>query len=146
MTCVTALALAAVYLSSMDLPAKAVVFPMLLAAGIYWILDRGLRVLPGSVVHVVMLHDEECILIDRRGHSRSTILMRGVALGSLVAVLSLQGRGLRRHTLCAFSGSVDKDTLRRLRARLRPPVNSPVRHSFFYGPRRISGFRGKDSG
>lgn len=145
-TCVTALALAAVYRSGMDILAKAGVFFVLLAGSIYWILDRGLRVLPGSVVRAVMLHDEECILIDRRGRSRSMILTGGVALGSLVAVLSLQGWRLRRRTLCAFAGSVDRDTLRRVRARLRLPVSLPVRHSLSHGHRRISGFRGNDPG
>lgn len=144
--CVTALALAAVYLSGMDLLAKAGVSFVVSAAGIFWILDRGLRVLPWSVVRAVMLQDEECILIDRRGRSRYTNITGGVALGSVVGILSLEGRRLRRQTLCAFAGSVDGDTLRRIRVRLRLPVTSPVRNSLSLGHRRISGFRRNDPG
>lgn len=143
---VTVLAIAAVYLSGIDLLAKAVVFLVLLVAGIYWILDRGLRLLPGSVVRAVMMQDDECILIDRRGRSRPTTVTGGVALGSLVSVLSLKGGGQGRYTLCVFAGSVEKDTLRRLRIRLRVPVNSSVRRSSSLGHRLISKLRKKDPG
>lgn len=125
--------------------AKAVVWFVLLSAGIYWILDRGLRVPPGLMVHAVMRHDDECILVDWRGRPQATTVTRGVTVGDFLAVLALNGGQWGRRTLCAFADSVDEDVLRWLRMSLRIPAGDAGRRSPSIGYRLLRQRRQKDA-
>lgn len=125
--------------------AKAVVWFVLLSAGIYWILDRGLRILPGSIVRAVMHHDDECILVDRRGRPYTTTVSGSVVLGDFLAVLTLDQGWWSRRTLCAFPDSVDEDVFRRLRIRLRIPAGDTAPRSPSIGYRLLNKRRQKDA-
>lgn len=127
-TGVTIFALAAVYVSGMVIVAKALVLVLILAAGCYWVLDRGLRVMPFSIVRAVLMQDDECILVDRRGRSRTAILAGGLTFGGLLAVLHLREGSGRPRALCLPSGPIARDAHRRLRARIRVPAGPGNRY------------------
>lgn len=128
MTGVTAMAMVAVYFSGMNDVVKAALLPGILFSGGYWIADRGLRLMPFSIVRAVFMQDAECILVDRRGRARSCELKDGVNLGHFIALVTFRDNGWRRPVLCLAADSADPEPFRRLRMHLRMvPAQPSVR-------------------
>lgn len=119
LTGVTLLACAAVCASGVGWPLKAGLVVVLAGAGGYWTAHEALRVLPRSVVRLVLMPDHECILVDRRGRMRNLSLESGVAVGGHVVILSMGAHRVRKETLCAFPDAAHADGLRRLSIHVR---------------------------
>lgn len=126
MTGVTVLAMSAVYFSGMDGLIKAILMSGILVSGGFWVTAKGVLIMPFSTVRAVFMQDEECILVDRRGRTRSCVMQEGLNLGNHVALITLRDRGRRRSVLCLATDGVDPASFRRVRIRVRM---SPAQHS-----------------
>ncbi|MGH8160951.1 MAG: protein YgfX [Gammaproteobacteria bacterium] len=121
-----AAAIAAVVLSGIGWPIRAVLIFVLLTFAAWWILARALALAPRSIVRFVWRSDGECEWRERNGEWRSgSLAPGGLALPALV-VLRLRGKR-RPRTLCLACDGVDGEALRRLRMRLgvSPPPLPP---------------------
>ena len=118
-TAVTVLAATAVYFSGVANMVKAVLVSGILLSGGFWVADRGLRLMSFSLVRAVFMQGDECILVDRRGRTRSCVMKDGLQLGRYIAFVMLGDTGWRTPVLCMAADGVDAEPFRRVRMRLR---------------------------
>lgn len=120
------LAIAAVVLSGLVWPARALLIFALLSFAAWWIVARALALAPDSILRLVWRADGECEWRQRSGQWHRGSLMPGVLVHPALVVIRLRA-GRRSRTLCLARDSVDAEALRRLRTRLRvsPPPLRP---------------------
>jgi hypothetical protein len=144
---VTAMALAAVLFSGVDDVVKAILLTGILFSGGYWIADRGLRLMPFSIVRAVFMRDAECVLVDRRGRARSFEVKDGMNLGRFVAIVTLRDDGWRSPVLCLSVDGVNPEVFRRVRMRTRMlPTQPSVVHALLRHGLAIRNSRNKVMG
>lgn len=123
-TIVTLLAGAAVFASGLAIWLKCLVVSIIVAGALRWLAVEGLRRATHSVVRLVLMDEEECMVVERGGAQCGVRVVYAAVIASTFAVVTVRsGRWLTR-TMCIARDAVDGDAFRRLRMRLNvaPPA------------------------
>lgn len=127
-TVVTLLASAAVFASGLPVWLKCLIVTIIMAGTGRWLFAEGLRRVPHSVVRLVLMDEEECMVVERAGIQRSVRVVHAAVITSSLVVVTLRSSGWRVRTLCVARDAVESNGFRRLRMRLSvaPPARKQV--------------------
>lgn len=123
-TAVTVLAVIAVFESGLPVWLKCLLDALIVAGAVRWLFVEGLRQASSSIVRLVLMDEEECMLVERAGAQRSMRVVHAAVITSSLAFVTLRFGRWRTRTLCIAVDAVDDDSFRRLRTRLS--VSSPA--------------------
>ncbi|MGH8128561.1 MAG: protein YgfX [Gammaproteobacteria bacterium] len=117
-TAVTLLAGVAVFASGLPVWLKCLIVAVILVSAIRWLLVEGLRCTPHSVVRLVLMDEEECMVVERSGAQSGVRTVQATVICSSLTVVILRSGRWQARALCIAGDAVDGDGFRRLRMRL----------------------------